>query len=263
MSYHLDRKNKIKKFQKIAMALFLFFILFYFRGPIFYGVGNVVNFLLKPVILIGNKIGFNLDQTSLSLKSKKSLLLENETLKNELIEKNLAITNANFLISENEKLKEVLGRKKSQMNLVLGAILVRPNQSVYDTLLIDIGEDHGITQGSMVFALGNTPIGKISEVYKNSSKVILFSTPKENTDVIVSGPDVAMQIVGRGGGNFEMILPRDFEIKKGMTVQLPGIDSFFLAQVVTIISDPRDAYQKALLTSPVNIQHLKFVEVEK
>jgi len=33
--------------------------------------------------------------------------------------------------------------------------------------------------------------------------------------------------------------------------------------VETIISDPRDSFQKALLVSPVNIQEIKFVEVEK
>ena len=46
-------------------------------------------------------------------------------------------------------------------------------------------------------------------------------------------------------------------------VVLPGINSYVLGTISTIISDPRDSYQIALLASPVNIQQLKFVEVEK
>ena len=72
-----------------------------------------------------------------------------------------------------------------------------------------------------------------------------------------------MQVVGRGGGNFEMTLPRDFDLPEGTALTLPGINSYLLARVVTVISDPRDSYKKALLVSPVNIQELKFVQIEK
>ena len=49
----------------------------------------------------------------------------------------------------------------------------------------------------------------------------------------------------------------------GCQIVLPGINPYVLATVSTIISDPRKKKQKALLASPVNIQELKFVEVEK
>jgi len=45
-------------------------------------------------------------------------------------------------------------------------------------------------------------------------------------------------------------------------VVLPGITPYTLGIVQTILSDPRDSFQKALLVSPVNIFELKFVEVE-
>jgi len=71
-----------------------------------------------------------------------------------------------------------------------------------------------------------------------------------------------MEVAGRGGGNFEMIVPRDFTIVKGDVALLPGIFPYVLGVVEIIISDPRDPFIKALLVSPVNIQELKFVEVE-
>ena len=72
-----------------------------------------------------------------------------------------------------------------------------------------------------------------------------------------------MDLVGRGGGNFEMVLPRDFTLTKDDKVVLPGISSYVVASVESTISDPRDPFMKALLVSPVNIQDLKFVEVEE
>jgi len=57
-------------------------------------------------------------------------------------------------------------------------------------------------------------------------------------------------------------LPRDFVLEKRTEIILPGITPYIVGIVETIISDPRDSFQKALLVSPVNIQELKFVEVE-
>ena len=271
MSYHLDKKNKRNRLHKIAIGVFIFLILFYFRSGIFNILSSFSYTIFKPLITIGNNIGENFDNAKLIFQSKKVLEAENQNLKIELEKSNLALSSSSFIAEENNKLKEILGRKKEALPLVVASILGRPNQSIYDTLIIDIGERDGISVGSKVFVMGDIPVGTIAEVYEDGAKVFLFSTPGEETDVFISvdsnelgenGKDIQMKLIGRGGGNFEMILPRDLDIKKGMTVHLPGIYNFLVAKVETIISDPRDAYQKAILTSPVNILELKFVEVE-
>ena len=168
--------------------------------------------------------------------------------------------------------------------MILGSILSKPNQSPYDTLVIDVWDNKGIKVGDIVFALSNVPIGRVGIVYNFSSKVVLFSSPGEKTQVVVpagssgtveAGGDtrpndrnlpvgqVFTEAVGRGGGNFEIILPRDIVLAKGAEVVLPGINSNVLGIVEAIVSDPRDSFTKILLTSPVNIFELKFVEVEQ
>ena len=59
-----------------------------------------------------------------------------------------------------------------------------------------------------------------------------------------------------------MTMPSDFILQKGDQVVLPGLYPYVLAITQTTIFDPRDPFNKILLTSPVNIQELKFVEVE-
>ena len=263
MSYLLDKKIKRKKFFKITTLIVILVILFYFRSSIFNGFSYGSNAIFRPVLILGRGLGENLKNVSSFFAFKNSLYNENIDLKYKLNENIAKLANYNSVLTENINLKEILGRKSAQNTLTLAAILGKPNQSLYDTLIIDAGVEQGIKVADRVFAFSSVPIGRVAEVYLNSSKVILFSNSGEKTQVMVSGENFFMEIIGRGGGNFEMILPRDFILQKGDEAILPGIMSHVVGIVETIISDPRDPFQKALLVSPVNIQELKFVEVEK
>ncbi len=270
MSYLLDKKIQKKKFFKIALGVIVLIFLFYFRAGIWNGFSYVALGIFRPVLILGQGIGEKFNSVNSYFSSKNSLYAENENLKSQLLESQADRANYASVVAENTNLKEILGRKNEKTNMILSAILSKPNQSVYDTLVIDVGTNRDIKVGDMVFALGHSPtgeafgtvpIGRIAEVHSNSSKVILFSSSGEKTQAIISGKNLFMELVGRGGGNFEMTLPRDLVLQKGDQVVLPGINPYVLAVVETIISDPRDPFTKALLRSSVNIQELKFVEV--
>jgi len=276
MNYLLDKKIKKRKTYKIILGIFLLLFVFYFRVGILRGLSSVSNFIFRPVLNLGHNAGDEISNIGLIFHNRKSLLLENENLKSQIFQSEADRANYSSILDENNKMKEILGRKTGPINLILSGILEKPNQSLYDTLIIDAGTEQEVIVGKKVFAFGSIPIGYIAEVYENSSKVILYSNPDEKTEVTISGKparnadgiatageDAFMQAIGRGGGNFEMILPRDFVLPVGTEVDLPGITPYILGTVQTIISDPRDSFQKALLASPVNIFQLKFVEVEK
>ncbi len=93
------------------------------------------------------------------------------------------------------------------------------------------------------------------------------TTPSTNSGQATTPPtgggNITAQIVGRGGGNFEMVIPKGSSLQVGAQAVLPGINSYVVGIVQKIISDPRNAFTKALLISPVNVQELKFVEVEE
>ena len=78
-----------------------------------------------------------------------------------------------------------------------------------------------------------------------------------------SNNNTVVSLVGRGGGNFEIVVPKGLTLQAGEQAVIPGINSYVLGIVQKVISDPRNAFTKVLLTSPVNIQSLKFVEVEE
>lgn len=260
MNYLLDKKTKRNKVLKIIFGVIIFIFLFYFRLSIFNGLSYVSASIFRPVLTSGNSIGAQVKSIGAYFSSKNSLSRENIDLKARIDEGVADRANYDSVVAENASLKEILGRKNESVSMTLTAILAKPNQSPYDTLLIDAGASQGIKVGDKVFALGNVPIGRVAQVYPNTSKVILYSNSGEKTFAMIK--EVSMPIVGRGGGNFEMILPRDFVLLKGDQALLPGLTPHVLGIVETILSDPRDSFQKALLVSPVNIQELKFVEVE-
>jgi cell shape-determining protein MreC len=263
MSYLLDKRIQRKRFIKIALSVVVLIILIYFRSSVGGGLSYVSQGIFRPVLILGQGVGNKLSNIKSYFFSKKSLFLENENLKAQISESEADRANYSSVVAENENLKEILGRKNINKNIILAAILSKPNQSLYDTLVIDVGTEKGVKIGDTAFAFGNIPIGRIAEIYPNSSKVILFSNAGEKTQAIMSGKNVFMELVGRGGGNFEMILPRDTILQKGDLVTMPGINPYVIAIVETVISDPRDPFTKVLLTCPINIQELKFVEVEQ
>ncbi len=262
MSYLLDRKNKRKRFSNIILVLVFIILVFIFRTPFWSGSSYVANVVFRPILIVKNSIGGFFSGISGSFSFKNNLVKENEDLRNKLNENSNLLINYNSILDENTKLKEILERKEEKTKVVLAAILSKPNINPYDTLIIDAGLNHNIKVGDTVFALGNIPIGHVRDVYPNSSKVILFSNSGEKTEVVVGDKGIFMQIVGRGGGNFEMIMPRDFSLTKGSSVSLPGINSNAVAISQATLSDPRDSFEKALLVSPVNIQEIKFVQVK-
>ncbi|MFA5751252.1 MAG: rod shape-determining protein MreC [Candidatus Paceibacterota bacterium] len=261
MNYLLDKQNKRKKFLKILLSLFVLFFLIYFRSPIFKGFSYFGSVIFRPVLLMGQNVKEKFSSASVFFLSKENLLEENNKLKYELGLMNAKIQHYNTLLEENNQLKEIFGRGENKDEIILAVILAKPKQSIYGTVLVDVGKNMGIEVGDKVFVYGNIILGYVSDVYPSSSKIILFSSPGEETEVIING--TYLKIVGRGSGNFELEVPKDFVIEEGMDVTIPDINSYILAKIDKVISDSRDSFQKVLLTSPINISEIKFVEIKK
>ena len=271
MNYLLDKKTKRNRQLRVALGIVAIVVLLYFRSGIWSGLSYAGEIIFRPVLVLGQSIGEKLGSAGSYFASKNYLYLENQDLQSRLSREEARISNYDSLLAENENLKGILGRKDTKESAILAAILSKPNQSAYDTLVVDAGAAQGVKEGSVVFAEGFVPIGRTALVYGNSSKVILFSSAGEKTQAVVSfgygsgeaGKDVFAELVGRGGGNFEMTMPKDFTIEKGDQAVMPGRNPYLLAVAEKTISDPRDPFTKVLLVSPVNVQELKFVEIEK
>ena len=210
-----------------------------------------MQFISSPFWKAKNSSVESIVNSSQLLRSKRSLIFENNNLKAQIRESEFKLLEFEFLNQENESLKELLGRKTfNKDSAVLGAVLARPNVSLYDTFIIDIGEDGGIKNGNDVYVAGDIFIGKVSKVHKNTSTVTLFSSPGHITPVSIGLQNISANAEGRGGGNFIVNLPRGIGIEKGDIVTIPSINTKLFAVVEEIETNPSDPFITILLKIP-------------
>jgi len=254
---HGERSFKKKLLTTVVIAVLTY--LFLFTG-IFGMFSRSSGFIVAPIWKT-KKYATDIKNNLLAgFYSKKSLVLENNRLEEELDIARFKLLDRNLLFEENLELKEMFGRDVAEYT-VFANILVKPNRSLYDTFIIDVGDNAGIENGSQVVYGGNTVIGEIVEVLPKTSKVLLLSSPGELIDVVVGDGNIAATAYGRGGGNFELELPRDTEIFVGDMVTIPNIIPQVLGEVEYIESNPSNPFKKIFFKNPINVFKIKWVEV--
>ena len=257
-----DKKQITKRKKTIRTAIgFGVFFIFVLLGVLSW-MGGFLNFIGRPIWKVEKYISNSFYNTNYIFKTKASITNENHNLIEEISSLRLSMVDYKILKEENDKLKELMNRLPSKNDFVLGNILTKPNHSPYDTIIIDIGKKDNIKEGDLIYANGNIPIGSIGKVYDKTSLVTLYSNPGQKTEGFMDVSNASVELTGRGGGNFEMIIPLELSAEKGTVVYLPGSSSTILATIDEVISKPSDPFKKVILSSPVNIQNLKWVQVK-
>lgn len=196
----------------------------------------------------------------LSVLSKQSLIKKIVSLQSDLEHARVSENQQHVLEQENASLKAELGRPISKEGTI-ARIITRPNQSLYDTVIIDAGEENGVSVGKRVYAFGDVALGTISAVENNQATILLFSAPGRETSGTVTNNNATVTLIGRGGGEYEIRMPRDVLFQEGATITEQSIHSVPLAIIQKIISDPRDPFQRLLAKIPLNIQNISWVIV--
>ncbi|HAE36318.1 MAG: Cell shape-determining protein MreC [Candidatus Nomurabacteria bacterium GW2011_GWF2_35_66] len=264
MIHQFRDKKQIAKRKRLIKNIIFFvgFLLLAVSGILAYTSG-LIHSIGRPIWKTKIAVENVVEDTGYVFRSKSSVYKENENLLRENADlKNLMI-DYNILKNENIVLKELFNRTLPENNLVLSNILTKPNYSPYDTIIIDIGANEKIAVGDKVYSNIVTPIGEVSVVYNNSSLVTLYSNPGQVTEAMIDGSNTSVELVGRGGGNFEMTIPIDLPFTTGAFVYLPNIETEVVATIEDVISSPNDPVKKVLLSSPVNVQSLKWVFVKR
>lgn len=253
-----NKSTRTNSIQKKILLVIIVFVLFL--------VGfSVLSFSLAPVFkpvwqaeqFLKNSIGSVVD----GFRIRKNLEAENNLLREEIESLKLERLSYAGRAEREKELLLALGRGE-KWGGILSAVLVRPPRSYYDMLILDAGESQGVREGNAVYLPEGPEIGFISEVYRSSSRVKLFSASSERTQGILERGDVAIELVGLGGGMFRIILPRETEVVAGDRIWKAGIERTLLAQVRDVNMRSTDSFKEALAVSPTNIFNLKEVIIK-
>jgi len=172
----------------------------------------------------------------------------------------LALTDAMAL--ENAELKALMGRA-STSEFVIAAVLKRPPLSIYDELIIDLGSEDGVTVGQTVYSVGQISLGRVVDVFDNTARVKLFSSPDETVDVFVGPFRSPATAKGRGGGQYKAELPRDIIVSEGDPVTIPAINDSVFGTVTAVLSSPTEPFQSIIFAPPVNIFEIRWVLLKR
>lgn len=233
----------------VVLILILSAILFHSFSPSLFP--RLTHSLARPLWSMGQATVSSGVQWAQLFAFKGALIEENKKLKEELKGMHLELFTRNLFFEENQRLKEIVNRDEIE-ETILATVLVRPSVSLYDTFVIDAGEEQGITLGSSVLVSKDIIIGRVHKVLKNTSLITLFSTPGEETRVVIGPEGITAIAKGRGSGNFSARLPRDVGVLEGDVVVMPGINPKLFAIVEKIIIDPTEPFKIILFKNPVN-----------
>lgn len=277
MTYLLQsKKNWPKKYAPlIVVGVFIFIVVVItFISPSF--LGRVSNSIGLPFWHSG---GFLFDKVSdlKAFTSSRFILLEtNKSLQAQLTETQIRLLAFSVIEKENSDLKKAWGRSgeskdgsedgsedggKNEVNSILAYVLVKPPQSFYDTLILDVGQDKNINKGSKIIVANTVVLGTIDEVFGKTSRAKLFSSADLETLATIDRNSLPVTLIGKGAGNFEIQVPQEVDIVFGDTIILSGIKQEIVATVFEIESIPSNSFKRVFCKVPVNIDELRFVSI--
>lgn len=175
------------------------------------------------------------------------------------VKNNISTTSGALVSSVSEAQYSFL--RKNIDGRILAAVLIRPPGTKYDEYIIDIGSDFGVKVNDKVYAPGDVLVGKVVDVLSYSSRVMLYSSPGEKYEVTVGSANNFSTAVGRGGGQYEVVLPRDAVVSDGDFVNSPSLSDRPFGVVTAVLSNPADPFETVLFTSTVNIYNMRWVLV--
>jgi len=261
---YLQRSNYGKSRKRIVpLLIILVFSLFAFgvqssRGKIFRGP---FYYIALPVWKVEDVFLGWMENFFISFNSKKSLLEENRLLKEKLQATELASFTVESFKSENEELKKMLGFVESEdFKVSVASVVSAPPESPYDTLIIDLGKNQGVEVGMSAW-YDNVKLGEVEEVGSRTSKVRLLSSPEVSTQISFKS-GVKVSAVGKGGGNFEVEIPKGVKIGLQEIAYLAGSPDSIVAVVGSVTSNASDPFDTVLLKSPINIYTVSILEIK-
>lgn len=165
---------------------------------------------------------------------------------------------------ENEVLREALniGLKKEFRLKLTRMVGIDVSQ---DSLLINKGEKDGISKGMPAITGQKVLLGRIGEVYRDFSEVVLISSKKSSFDAKISEKEIYG--MAKGEGSFKLFLdliPKDKEVSEGdlvVTAALGGIypEGILIGEIKKIKKSDVESLQTAEIKPGFNIKKLDYL----
>lgn len=257
-------RDRLMRYAPFSVLALMVLGLFAFQAGVPQVLESALSTLAAGMHRASNSTVATVDIAVRSLASEEDLVREIASLREELSEEKRKQYRVKLLEQENESLRLLLGRGvASTTQLHTAAVLARPAQTPYDTLLVDQGTEDGIQDGSLVLIQDGIAIGYVADTRVHTSLVRLFSSPGQvHAVVLTSSSTLVATAEGLGNGSFKMEVPRDIAVAVGDTISLQTLAPYLLGTVLYTETDEVDAFTTAYFTVPVALNELRAVLID-
>lgn len=152
-----------------------------------------------------------------------------------------------------------LSTASSSVSKTVARILSKPPFTPYDSFVVDAGTISGVEVGDLVYAHNALAIGRISHVAESMSTVTLFSSGGEVQEFEVLRTGTSIEVYGKGGGNFELSVPKDFDIVEGDVLQESSSGLSAVATVYNVDKTSQNSFKKVYARVPWSVFQSRFV----
>lgn len=259
-----------KLFRAMVVSLLLLGCVWYQPHFILTPIRNVVAIVTRPVQGLFSTLAFEFRDTFHFFASVGELKKENDRLAQEVL--HLSVENAKWqtIGRENDELRKELELLPRQTFGLQGAeVIGRDAAGLGNWLTVNQGSYEGITPGMPVIVYGGVLVGRVTEVFPKSARVMLLTHPESAVSGITVEGGAQGIIKGEYGLGllFDMIL-QDAAIGSGDRLVTSGLGGAFpknlligTLQEVHLSSDR--LYKQASVISPVSSDSLRYVFIIK
>lgn len=183
----------------------------------------------------------------------------------------LRIENARLqtLADENRELRDALGYRESLGDAVITAqVISEVSDDAHNTLVLDKGAVDGITIGQAVFVNEGILIGKITDVNRRTSSVLLLPDSKSAVAVSIQNADRTLGVLegDRGLSMVITLIPQTETLAPGDIVVTSGIEpsirrGLVIGTIDKVMRETQEPFQSATVTPLFGSVHPTFVHI--
>tara|TARA_B110000027_G_C16053711_1_gene271177 strand:- start:166 stop:1017 length:852 start_codon:yes stop_codon:yes gene_type:complete len=247
------------------LSLILFSLIFLILGSLNFKAIDYVRIVIKEITYRSSfmvSIPENLLKNSyISIQNHNNLYKENEKNKSELAVLKAKNLLNEFIVLENERLKNIVDDYLTNSDTVFAKVLSDKNSPFFKSIIINKGSKHGINLG-MVAIDGEYLVGKIVEVNYLSSRILLLSDLNSKIPVSIE-PNGILSILSGTGEDYGLIqYSKKYEdIQSRSIVYTSGTSGLFKAGIPIGRIDNNLLSEQKKIEFFSDFSQLKFVKI--
>ena len=236
------------------------------------GAGKTMMAFLSPFQNIFSWFGGGVSEFTGSVEDIQNLQTENVSLREEVEKLRAENLNASEALSENQRLRALLGYKQSatQFDLVAASIIGRESATWSSVVMINRGTLDGVADNmAVVTELGL--VGHVIEAGLNTSKVQLILDPRSSVGTLIQRPESRVAGIVEGDINNpnapKMVnIPKDADVKVDDMIVTSGFGGTYpkgliVGKIKEMHNDEGGLLKHGIVATTVNFEKLEDVAV--